>query len=1271
MREIGSDKDSHSRMTCEKVDDQLENISAMTMSSNRQCLAVACRFRVDKSAYIFFYDTSQSKGIKKLPKMIHEGSPTDNESKYFICVGFSPEAKQLVALTNRQDGNVKIYEWKKEVRTIAATSWLTELKKEGKEKDKEGNDVENVEINKVSLDPSNKDQVWMSGKFHARMWRNQGGVLKPSPKIPGLEQDKCYTDHAWAENNSIVFGTDKGELFFVHDGRQCFSKASAFNTVVESISCIYPYYRGLIIGGENGQLALWEKKEQTDKDEKTKVDFKFERPISIISSGLILVEVDYKWKIVAMCLSSKTKADQLAIAYHSNFICILKLSDVLEKKYKEHETQDVEVYYIDEGYHWGRAADEPESRFHSLVMDMDIAVHRPLIATCSKNDSTLRIWNYVTMKCEMVKYLTLQHTSRPAEPVKPLSIAFHPSGYILAGGFDSQAIIWHLLLDGLRQFHVFPHYKHCTKLKFSNGGQYLAIAQMVQTQKCVFIHNTYTLKKIHTIKVPSNAMVCDIVFSENDSLISLCCTDGFLIVSNIIERTETMSHSKRKWVYTTCVIKEANDVIAFGADESKSGVIRRILREDLAERIGTCDSKIMHGQLVAPDCLIVGTENGMIKLFDNIVGPKGEYMESKAYGELNMHAGPISKILVSPNSRYVFSCGEDGAIFVYALSVKGGQTEEVKGDEVTTLAMTEGLAGVVLVERDKIKAEQKSLEELNTKVKELENDMIAREKQSTQQWADNAKALEDEKKKALAELEGRLNSLKEELSKKEQQHTEAMKKLEGNHVASVSDLEAIFKAKIDRERKNYMNLEQNMKEVVQSLRDELEKRERDKEKELLDEHMRYEKDLEKLNRKIKDVKESQSKAERRYEDKLTLQEDEHDKEMDRREMDLNKEISALKNLIKSKDEEINKLVSLNNELTDKMKDLNQINIQQQSDIEVLQKQRLEHQGEVDKARKEKEASIAEMNELKISVLTLKAKHKEGIKNKQVLVGVAKNLREKMSPVVDENTYLKTKMKGIEEEYNIHTKLMEDLKTTIENQESIIAQLRETDKKRELIIKKCDEKVDHIAQQLYRFKERQKFDKKAYSELFQSLYLEYVEKVEDRFRENPEIVGELGRRIQYLQESKASVEENNHRKLEQLDKECKKLTKDNSDLIRDINVLQKRLQETTKQKQGLEGKLKSAGILCTASGEQITRKGMSMTVKLSRMQEGEPAEADQMRSTGMQPRPFTTKRKERIAKVGIEKSGKLAKGSTQHFAQFRPAENERIAELTVFWMVQIE
>eukprot|EP00831_Metopus_contortus_P035715 TRINITY_DN2841_c0_g1_i3.p2 TRINITY_DN2841_c0_g1~~TRINITY_DN2841_c0_g1_i3.p2 ORF type:complete len:149 (-),score=32.64 TRINITY_DN2841_c0_g1_i3:1-447(-) len=133
VRDVGGEKEISSIMICEKIDDQLEEVTAMTISSNRQCLAIACNYRGDGSAYIFFYDTSMAtNSILRMRKLIHEGDSSKKEKMFFTSIAFSPDAKQIATLSDSEDSTLdkcaRIYEWKKEQRLIASNAWKTELK---------------------------------------------------------------------------------------------------------------------------------------------------------------------------------------------------------------------------------------------------------------------------------------------------------------------------------------------------------------------------------------------------------------------------------------------------------------------------------------------------------------------------------------------------------------------------------------------------------------------------------------------------------------------------------------------------------------------------------------------------------------------------------------------------------------------------------------------------------------------------------------------------------------------------------------------------------------------------------------------------------------------------------------------------------------------------------------------------------------------------------------------------------------------------------------
>ena len=131
--------------------------------------------------------------------------------------------------------------------------------------------------------------------------------------------------------------------------------------------------------------------------------------------------------------------------------------------------------------------------------------------TCSREDSTIRLWNYYKFECELAREYYVLEDMAIREAAKPLiSVAIHPSGYYLAASFIDKIRIYHILHDELRHYKN-VEIKNCQKMKFSVGGHlFLAI-----DSKQIYVFNSYTLQTIHKIKPPPLG-VSDVVFGEKD-----------------------------------------------------------------------------------------------------------------------------------------------------------------------------------------------------------------------------------------------------------------------------------------------------------------------------------------------------------------------------------------------------------------------------------------------------------------------------------------------------------------------------------------------------------------------------------------------------------------------------------------------------------------------------------------------------------------------------------------------------------------------------------
>ena len=183
----------------------------------------------------------------------------------------------------------------------------------------------------------------------------------------------------------------------------------------------------------------------------------------------------------------------------------------MSKRENQALIDEIKYFAVASGFHTGE------------ISNMDICIQRPIIATLSKTDSTIRVWNYDTGECELSKsYLSLQKEFASSNQAYLQSIALHPSGFYLAIGFIDKVKIYHLMQSEIRMYKALD-IKNCHTMKFSNGGQLLACVDL----KDISIFNSYTLDKPKKQPGPSS-QVSNIDFNDNDTLLTVVSRDGFI-----------------------------------------------------------------------------------------------------------------------------------------------------------------------------------------------------------------------------------------------------------------------------------------------------------------------------------------------------------------------------------------------------------------------------------------------------------------------------------------------------------------------------------------------------------------------------------------------------------------------------------------------------------------------------------------------------------------------------------------------------------------------
>jgi WD40 repeat protein len=138
-------------------------------------------------------------------------------------------------------------------------------------------------------------------------------------------------------------------------------------------------------------------------------------------------------------------------------------------------------------------------------------------------DSTIRIWNYMTGQCELAREYYVLEDKSVRNQAKPLiTIAMHPSGYQLAASFIDKIKIYQILHDGLQELRSIE-IRNSPLIKYSRGGQYF----FAVNKQFISIFNAYTFVELDKIHIDTNK-VLSIAFADLDRAFAVLGQKGYI-----------------------------------------------------------------------------------------------------------------------------------------------------------------------------------------------------------------------------------------------------------------------------------------------------------------------------------------------------------------------------------------------------------------------------------------------------------------------------------------------------------------------------------------------------------------------------------------------------------------------------------------------------------------------------------------------------------------------------------------------------------------------
>jgi len=450
----------------------------------------------------------------------------------------------------------------------------------------------------------------------------------------------CFTCHTWLPDGRLIVCTDQGEIMLLEgsgDYKMLLAESPGEGFYIE---CIITYSKGFIIAGENGQIMIYEKKEDPKNPylriatlPSSTADGKQDKDYPMLLAGIMSSKV--------RCMGLNSSEDTLVFSTENNQL--MKVSINIERP-----TDDAKYEYL-------------MFPFHSRAINgMDVCIKKQLVGTCGA-DKTVRIWNYAARSLEICEVFQDEANS----------LAFHPSGFHIVVGFTDKVRMMNVFQKSLKTFKEIP-IKLCREIRFSNGGHLFACTN----QHAISVYKFYTAEcpPEYTFKEHSGKVRC-IQWLDDDSGFISGGWDGAVIMWKLHpeaaigkdgadKETNPIQRYTLKNVNFSCVANKPDSKSTFyavGTDKS----IKEIEggKEKLRYEAGVNISQLvlMHGARAFFAGIAEDDKPGSIQVL--------RYPWEKVF-EVQAHSLPVERLRISFDNQVLFSSGHDGVLCVFDVKDK-------------------------------------------------------------------------------------------------------------------------------------------------------------------------------------------------------------------------------------------------------------------------------------------------------------------------------------------------------------------------------------------------------------------------------------------------------------------------------------------------------------------------------------------------------------------------------------------------------------------------
>lgn len=426
------------------------------------------------------------------------------------------------------------------------------------------------------------------------------------------------------------------------------------------------------------------------------------------------------------------------------------------------------------------------------IIDLSVCSWKSIAMTASK-DYTVRIWNYDTMKVELLKKFLIDIRV----------IALHPSGMLAAIGFIDVLRLFQIQLKDLKLAKSF-NYSMCSVLRFSHRGHFLAIG----CEKLITIISVFTFETVLTLK--GHNQVLSLEWSTDDRYLVSSGKEGSVYEWDTVTGERVNELVQKGTLYKAIAV--ASDQ-SFIVGVTQSAYLREISKSQMIREFRSPDESPLTTIAFSRSDQIMYTANERGCLF-NIKMP---FMESGGGSFTNnrFYHKAINRLCITHNDKMLISAGDDGTLVFWTLTNVEIRTAEVDPDL--------GHVEDVLIPRSELVAMEEQINLLKLRIDE----QIAEFKYQAQQGeTTHFELMRDVHEKycsTIDDLKNQNDTLKAIHIDQLNELTTTIKNSNEKHQRELEELEASFNDKIIVEYEKQKALQARIERIIEEYEDKLRK----------------------------------------------------------------------------------------------------------------------------------------------------------------------------------------------------------------------------------------------------------------------------------------------------------------------------------------------------------------------------------------------------------------------------------------------------------------